>query len=297
VTVALVAGFVLGAAAWLVASGLWPVPTPLGGALARLDGRAFEPRTGDEPVDRDARVGGFLLQRVPPLARAVERCRADLRVVGRSAEEQAVRVCGYALLPLPVGPWLAFLAWEAGVRLPWPIPLALAVGGAAWGLTVPFVGLRRAATERRQAFGYALSAWCDVVVMSLAAGRGVEQAMETAALAGEGWVFSELRGALQAGYVRGEPPWEALALLGSELGISDLSELAGTIAMAGEEGAAVRATVAAKARTIRDRLGADMEAAAASATEKMTLPSVLMVAGFLLFMGYPAVAILLQIGD
>ena len=99
--------------------------------------------------------------------------------------------------------------------------------------------------------------------MTLAAGRGVEQAMETASRAGQGWAFAELRGALHAGYVRGEPPWVALERLGDELGVGDLTELASTVALAGEEGAAVRTTVAAKARTIRERMSADSEMAAA----------------------------------
>ena len=63
--------------------------------------------------------------------------------------------------------------------------------------------------------------------------------------------------------------------------MTDLSELASTVALAGEEGAAVRATVAAKARTIRERMSAESETAAAAVTERMSLPSVLLVLGFL----------------
>ena len=131
--------------------------------------------------------------------------------------------------------------------------------------------------------------------MTLASGRGVEQAMETAASSGEGWAFAELRGALHGGYVRGEPPWTALERLGADLGIPDLTELGSTVALAGEEGAAVRATVAAKARTIRERMSADSELAAATATERMSLPSVLLVLGFLIFLCYPAIVAVFQI--
>jgi tight adherence protein C len=120
--------------------------------------------------------------------------------------------------------------------------------------------------------------------------------METAAASGGGWAFAELRGALHAGYVRGEPPWSSLGQLGAELGIPDLSELASTITMAGEEGAAVRNTVAAKARTIRERITADTELTAAAVTERMSLPSILLVLGFLVFLGYPAVNAMFQLG-
>jgi hypothetical protein len=148
----------------------------------------------------------------------------------------------------------------------------------------------------RGLFAYALSVWCDVVVMSLAAGRGVEQAMETGAAAGQGWAFAELRGAFGAAYMRGEPPWIALAELGRELKVKDLEELASTISMAGEEGAAVRETLATKSRTIRERRTAAAEHNSASATEKMSLPAVLVVFGFMLFLGFPTVVTLFQGG-
>ena len=101
--------------------------------------------------------------------------------------------------------------------------------------------------------------------------------------------------ALHGGYVLGDPPWVAMERLGAELGVTDLSELASTVALAGEEGAAVRATVAAKARTIRERMSAESETAAAAVTERMSLPSVLLVLGFLIFLCYPAFVAMLQI--
>ena len=57
----------------------------------------------------------------------------------------------------------------------------------------------------------------------------------------------------------------------------------------------MRATVAAKARTIRERMSAESEMAAASITERMSLPSVLLVLGFLIFLCYPALIAMLQI--
>ena len=53
--------------------------------------------------------------------------------------------------------------------------------------------------------------------------------------------------------------------------------------------------MAAKARTIRERMSAESEMAAASITERMSLPSVLLVLGFLIFLCYPALIAMLQI--
>ena len=295
-TVALLAGLCAGVGVWLAWTGARPGPEPLGAALERVARPPVVARP--RPVeldDRDARVGGFLIDHVPLLAQRIDAMRADLRMVGRTPEEQAVRVGAAVLLPLAFGPWVGIVCWVFGFSVPPVILGGLSLGAAALGLVLPFASLRSAASERRTAFSHALSSWCDVVVMTLASGRGVEQAMETAGRSGQGWAFAELRGALHGGYVRGEPPWVALERLGVDLGLTDLSELASTVALAGEEGAAVRTTVAAKARTIRERMSAESEMAAASVTERMSLPSVLLVLGFLIFLCYPALIAMLQI--
>lgn len=295
-TVVALAGFLVGAGLWVAWTALHPAPEPLDVVLARIGREPADLQApGAVPPDRDTRVGRFLLRRFPVLARAVDGVGADLRIVGRTPEEQAARVGAYAVLVLVLGSWTGLVARAVGAPLPALFPPAFTVGGIVLAAVAPFTGLRREAAQRRTTFVHALSSWCDVVVMTLAAGRGVEQAMETAARSGQGWVFAELRAALQAGYVRGEPPWEALGHLGAEIEVSDLSELASTVAMAGEEGAAVRETVAAKAQTIRERITTDTEMAAAAATERMSLPSVLLVMGFLVFLGFPAVAAVFQV--
>jgi hypothetical protein len=71
--------------------------------------------------------------------------------------------------------------------------------------------------------------------------------------------------------------------------IGELNELAASVTLAGDEGARVRGSIAAKARAIRVRGLADAESAAQSANERMSLPIVLLMLGFVVFLGYPAV--------
>lgn len=296
-TLVVVLGFVVGFGAWLAWTGLRPVDEPLALKLSRFEqGPATTRPAQGEEVDRDTRIGNAMLRRLPWLARTIARSASDLRVLGRSPQEQAVRVGSYVVLACVLGPWTAFV-WRivAGVALPPVVPLGIALVGGALGMLVPFRSLRAEARRRRHEFVLALSAWCDVVVMSLAAGRGVTQAMQTAASAGEGWPFVELRAALGAAQVEGVRPWEALDNLGKELGVDDLSSVASMIAMAGEEGAAVRQTVAAKSRTIREKITSDTELEAGAMTEIMSLPNVVLVMGFLVFLGYPAIVVMFQI--
>ncbi len=118
--------------------------------------------------------------------------------------------------------------------------------------------------------------------------------METAAHAGRGWPFAEMQTALRTGYVRGETPWDALARLGAEADLPDLCELAAAISLAGDQGAGVRDTISSKAKAIRERLTSDAERSAASITERMGIPATFLLLGFILFLGYPAIAAMFE---
>ncbi len=217
-TVALLAGLCAGIGVWLAWTGARPGPDPSRRARARPPPSVVARPWPVELDDRDARVGGFLIDHVPLLAQRIEAMRADLRMVGRTPEEQAVWVGAAVLLPLAFGPWVGIVCWVFGFSVP-PVILGGLSLGAAAGARAP---VRQPAICRLRAADrvlHALSSWCDVVVMTLASGRGVEQAMETAGRSGQGWAFAELRGALHGGYVRGEPPWVALERLGVDLGL------------------------------------------------------------------------------
>ena len=198
----------------------------------------------------------------------------------------------YTLLGTVFAPVVAIGGRIVGVHLPFIIPAWAAVGGGVLGVSPRSRSVKPAAMKRRRAFSHALSAFCDVCGMSLASGRGVESSIEAAAHAGHGWPFVELQSALRAGYVRGETPWDALARLGNEADLADLSELAAAISLAGDQGAAVRDTVGSKAKPIRERLTSETERSAASTTERMGIPATFLLFGFILFLGFPAIAVL-----
>jgi hypothetical protein len=88
----------------------------------------------------------------------------------------------------------------------------------------------------------------------------------------------------------GETPWDALDRLGRELGLNELTELAAAVGLAGTEGARIRATLAAKAGSIRRHNLASAESEANAVTERLFLPGVFLLVGFLAFVAYPAVA-------
>ena len=285
----------------LVAYVGWRPPAePLAVALARLDRPPRHQTPGSRPADGEAswdeRLGAIALRRVSPLRRAVDRTRKDLRTTGRTPDEQAARTIVYGGFGLFLGPWLGVITWLAGAPFPPPVLGTVSLAGAGIGLTAPWTSVHSDAKRRRRDLLVALAAWCDLVSRCLASGRGVDQSVTTAARAGDGWAFGELRAALSGGSLRGETPWDSLDQLGADLGVEDLRELASTIAMAGEEGAAVRVAVATKARTIRERVTSDTERTAEAATAQMPMPTFLVAVGFLVFLGYPALVALSRSG-
>lgn len=284
-TLALAWGALTGLGVWWAWNGWRPAVEPLARSLARFGQTRIRLEKDGRP-DLDARFARQV-RKISLVERRLEHQRTDLRIVGRSPDEQATMVGAYALLGFFMGSLLM------GLRmLGMPIPVFIAgwaaVLGMIGGAVLPMLDLRDQAIKRRKAFAHALSGYCVFVDMSMASGLGVEQSLETAAASGDGWQFAELRGALASGRLSDLTPWQALAQLGEETGVADLRELAGAVSLAGEEGAAVRETVAAKAKTIRERLTADAEQAAARVTVRMAMPASLMLLGFLVLLGYPA---------
>lgn len=177
----------------------------------------------------------------------------------------------------------------AGASLPWLIAIALSLLAGSAAVAGQLLSLKAEAAQRRASFGFALSSYLDLVVVSMAAGRGTEGALSVAAESGSGWPFEALRRALQGARLRGITPWAALDELGTTLGIGELRGLASSIELAGSSGARVRSSVAARARALRSRGLADARSAAEAATERMSVPVALLVLGFVVLIGYPAI--------
>lgn len=289
------AGVGLGLA--LLLCGLSPARTPLVVAAARLRQPARTSETtgissadNTSPAQPLQRLGRRIAGRLG-LGLLVKRSvESDLRVVGGSLDDHIASRVLVALVGLALVPATSALVWAGGVGVSPTLPALLSPVLAIAGFFVPAFTLRSWAAERRRSFRHALSAFLDLVSVALAGGAGVETALHRGVETGQGWSFLELRHALVSARLRGDTPWAALDRLGQELGVAELQELAASVALAGEDGSSVRASVSAKARAMRTRGLAAAEADAQAATERMSLPIVVLMAGFMVFVIYPAVA-------
>lgn len=281
-----------------VAAGLAPRRRSLEATLAVLDGEA-EPdgRNGrhrrdllDAVVRPDRRLGDTLARAIGAGSAMPDGLRTALAVTGRPLAE----VCRQAVVAGAAGALLPVLAWgvltTAGVRLPILVPAWVALVGSGGGVALVALDLRADARTARVRARRVVSSYLDLVVLALAGGMGVEGALHAAADVGDDPTSARIAGALALARDRGVPPWDALRILGAEIGVPELEELAAAVGLAGTEGARVRATLAAKSASIRRHELADAETEANTITERLFLPGALLLVGFLVFIGYPAVA-------
>jgi len=177
----------------------------------------------------------------------------------------------------------------SGVSVSPVLTVLLAAGLGLAGFVWPDLGLSEQIERRRRDFRHSLSAYLDLVTIILAGGGGLETALQTAADLGDGWAFAEIRAVLRKARLTNRTPWKVFDELGEELGVTELRELAASAHLAGDQGARIRASLAAKADSMRATQTAVIEAQAETATEKMLLPVVALVVGMILFIGFGVV--------
>lgn len=279
-----------GLGAWLSLRSLTPRPTPLSAIQAAL-GQPGTPAAQPAARSRSTRTAAeTAARRILESAgdRPEERART-LRLAGRTAGQHALeKLVGAA------GGVLGMVMIGAGLTLTGiaPPPVVLAVAAAATGAggyLLPESTLREQAAKRRRAFRHALSSYLDLVNVILAGGGGIETSLHAAADAGDGWAFAAIRQSLDRARLTNRSPWDTFSDLGADLGVEELRELAASVELAGSHGARIRASLAAKADSLRGHQIAETEAAAEAATERMTIPVAVLLFGFLAFIAYPAI--------
>ena len=181
----------------------------------------------------------------------------------------------------------------AGVHTPSFSAILILLCGPILGVMSAHKKLTKAAAEARRSFSYALSSYLDLVNVLLAGGAGSETALIAAAQTGDNWAFEMIRSALERARAERITQWTALGELASLINVSDLTRVAGSMQLAGEQGSRVRASLAAQADAVRSRQMNEIEAAAQSATERMGVPTVLLFMGFIALLGYPALELVM----
>jgi len=277
---------------FLIGRALFPPPVALHIALADLRRpRRAIPDLGHLSQGRVTERAGMVVVRILEATGLVDvgRLRRRLRTLDKTIEAHVYEklVTGAAGLGIPVVFTVVAAVGGVNISAGWTVALAVVFGLA--GFMYPDLGLTERIERRRRDFRHCLSAYLDLVTIILAGGGGLETALHTAADLGDGWAFTEIRSALRRARLTNRTPWDVFDELGEELGVDELRELAAAAHLAGDQGARIRASLAAKADSMRSSQTAAIEAQAESATEKMLLPVVTLVVGMILFIGFGVV--------
>jgi hypothetical protein len=289
----IVAGIGVGAGMLFVLRGLFPAPLTLRAALDALSGtrndRSLDHLSGGTNGARNvaARLLEVNVAKIPRLAQVVV---PDLAITATPPETFAVKVVGYGVAMALMVPLLAIGAATAHIDVSLAVPvlgvLVLGVGGAA----LPFIDLHTAAERRRRHFCHSLATYASLVSMAMAGSMGWSSALEAASsVSSTDWAMDEIAQALLWSQAYHRPPWEGLDRLAERFALSDLSDLARSMAQAGD-GARIRATLETKAASLRLSETTAAEHDAQAVTQKMLLPGVLLMAGYGVLIFYPALA-------
>jgi Flp pilus assembly protein TadB len=220
--------------------------------------------------------------------KATSYLRPSLTITETSIEALCMESISSALACFVVVPVVMGLLMVAGIDLPIIIMSFLALASILIGGFIPVAALLSDARQMRDLARRTVSSYIDLVVLCLAGGMGIEGALHAAADVGDSWFYARIRQTLRTAKRTGGPMWKHIGDLGEVLELPELVELSVVIGLASSEGAHIRTTLSAKAASMRKRELAEAETRANRATERLFLPSMLLLLGFLIFIGYPA---------
>jgi tight adherence protein C len=296
-TAALVLGALGGLALFLLVFALLPRRVTLAKQVAAFDAARPGPRSGsylsDDESEFSRRLGSGLAAFCAEQGWEFPSLRANLSLIGKSFENYLATKVLLGVFGLLLGPILLLFARIAGFDIPFVIPVWLGLVLAIIFFFLPDLEVKQKSDARRRDFRHAIGSFLDLVSMNLAGGRGVPEALMAASEIGSGWALGRIRDALAGARLAGQTPWQALGQLGDEVRVDELRDLAAALSLVSEDGAKVRESLSARAASLRRRELADLEGQAGEKSQSMLVAQMLLVAGFLVFLTYPMIGVLL----
>jgi tight adherence protein C len=298
VTAGVIAGAVLGGGLFLLVVALLPRRVSLGRQLAAFDSRPVPAvrqarPAGESESEFSRKLGAGLAAFCAEQGWEFPALRNDLALADKSFENFLATSVLLGVFGFLIGPILLLLLSVIGVHISLVIPIWLGLVLALVFSVFPYVEVKQKADQRRKDFRHAVGAFLDLVGMNLAGGRGVPEALMAASEIGGGWSMWRLRDALANARITGQTPWQALGALGEEIRVDELRDLAAALSLVAEDGAKVRESLTARAVSLRRRELADLEGQAGERSQSMLVAQMFLVAGFLVFLVFPVVGVLL----
>ena len=300
----MIAGFIVGAGAglglFILVFALIPRRVALARQVAAFDAaRPARSRTdylsaGESEVSR--RLGKALAAFCAEQGWEFPSLRRNLSLIDKSFESYLATKVLLAVFGFLIGPIVLVVAGQLGLHVPFVVPVWAGLVLAGVFFFLPDLEVKQKADTRRRDFRHAIGAFLDLVSMNLSGGRGVPEALMAASEIGSGWALGRIRDALAGARITGQTPWQALGSLGEEISVDELRDLAAALSLVAEDGAKVRESLSARAVSLRRRELADLEGQAGEKSQSMLVAQMLLCAGFLIFLTYPVIGVLLSTG-
>ncbi len=304
-TTPIVIGAILGLGIFTLVRALMPSKRSAVATVARIDAMRHArrtSRTGPPRTPRSRAASGRCGPRrparrrlLPPAGVGAAVAAGDLAVLDRSWEKFLATKVLLAAAGVFFGPFLFAVVYTLGVGRSPIIPVWLALMFGVLFFFLPDLEVRRDAADKRRDLRRVIGAYLDLVSMSLAGGRGLPEALMAAAEVSDGWATQRIRSALADARITGVSQWQALGSLGEELGIEELKDLSASLALVADDGAKVRESLASRAETMRHRELAEIEGSAGEKSQSMLVAQLLLCAGFLVFLIFPAAMRVFQV--
>ncbi|HET9173566.1 MAG TPA: type II secretion system F family protein [Actinospica sp.] len=294
----IVIGAAVGLGVFLLIRALVPSRRSAAVTVAQVDAlRELGPYAADAQQRRTFKeqVGRFVAEFYAKQGWQQRTVRADLALLDRSWETFLVTKVGLAATGFVGVPVLFAVLWLIGFRPGVTLPIWLALVVAVVFFLLPDAEVKRDAKLRRDDFRRVVSAYLDLVAMNLAGGRGIPEALMSAAEVSDGWAVRRIRSALADARLSGQTQWNALESLGARIGVPELVDLGHTLALTADDGAKIRQSLSSRAETLRRRELSEIEGKAGQQSQTMLVAQMLLCVGFLVFLIYPAVAQLTHI--
>ena len=274
----------LGAAAGLgillAVLGLRPRPARpplLGPGVSAADGLQTVTQGAVTRIGKDLNKKSMLLQ--------------DARMVGRDIDTHSLHKLAGLVLGAAGLAFFGFLGRTLlGFNLPPLIIVVAAAVGALGGWWLPDSILRTEADKERILFQQVAESWLELVAQLVTAGADTFAALLSAASYSEQPGFVVIRDALRTAAASGDPPWTGLRNMAEERRLRFLDPFCSALELAGTAGAGSRQAILAQVESARSKAMLEADAAAASSSEKMGAPLALIGGAFMILMGYPPMA-------
>lgn len=284
-------GAITGIGIYALIRALAPSRNSAAATVAQIDAlRAQGPVAGPAPhaTDLRGRVGQRIAAFYLEQGWELRSMRADLAVLDRSWESFLATKLLLGAAGLVFGPFLYALVWQLGFGISPIVPVWLALACAGLFFMLPDLEVRRDAADKRKDLRRVIAAYLDLVSMNLAGGRGLPEALMAAADVSDGWALVRIRSCLNDARITGISQWVALGRLGAELGIEELQDLSVALGLVADDGAKIRESLASRAETMRHRELAEIEGSAGENSQSMLVAQLMLAAGFLVFLMFPA---------